>query len=574
MPFFETDRAVHFVALTEEITDGQVADRMYLEGDEMIRVDGMRYPLQLGTGTEDYYNGGWYFLGAHTNPLAGQPRFIVNDPEDGWSHARYEHSLYRDHALDPIVARAGMRFGFEAGEFGSYTPARYRTLALAYEFDGQRALGSVRVDLAAIQSRGIVAEKNVASRVDTERSQVVFKFKSRQVKGASSFEVACPAGATAALLQRDYDAKLGDQSALVRVVGPQGRREAGRLYESYANPHRRFAQDALWIELRSGSDGDCAGGQLRLEIDSSQAAAWSEAGYQISFFAEAVPTLATGSMRQIIDVSALPEGRHYVNDHTLIQGDDGAWHLYGIFHHEPFGPDYEYDFIHGVSRAPLGREKGFSYEGVALRRDASLGETHIWAPHAVRDPDGDRYVMVFQSGGADNDIAQIRIAESRDLTNWTRIGAAPLFTDICVARDPMLRRFGDLWVMYYTRCENTQTHLSGVAYRTSLDLLHWSEPQMALHREGTPPLFNSGYTESPFVFEQDGWYYLSVTSYPIEWDASFVFRSRDPFNFPSVPYARVRSHAPEWVRDRDGQLWMTHAGPGQGGVWMAPVELK
>ena len=102
------------------------------KGDEMIRTDRMSYPLQLGTGTEDYFNGGWYFLGAHSNPMSGQPRFVVNDPEDGWSHARFEHSLYRNHIADPIVGRSGMRFGFEAGETGSYTPVRYRTLGLAY----------------------------------------------------------------------------------------------------------------------------------------------------------------------------------------------------------------------------------------------------------------------------------------------------------------------------------------------------------------------------------------------------------------------------------------------------------
>jgi beta-xylosidase len=138
----------------------------------------------------------------------------------------------------------------------------------------------------------------------------------------------------------------------------------------------------------------------------------------------------------------------------------------------------------------------------------------------------------------------------------------------------MLTRRGDLWVMYYTRCESVEGRHSGVAYRTSMNLLDWSEPHQALTRTDTTPMFNSGFTESPFVFERDGWYYLSVTSYPVEWNASFVFRSRDPFHFPTIPYARVRSHAPEWVTDHDGQLWVTHAGAGQGGVWMAPVQIQ
>jgi hypothetical protein len=85
-------------------------------------------------------------------------------------------------------------------------------------------------------------------------------------------------------------------------------------------------------------------------------------------------------------------------------------------------------------------------------------------------------------------------------------------------------------------------------------------------------MFNSGYTESPFVFERGGWYYLSVTSYPVEWDASFVYRSRSPFRFPAKAHARMQAHAPEWTTDEAGNLFMTHCGAGQGGVWLMPVS--
>ena len=33
----------------------------YLEGDELVTVDGEKTPSIRGTGTEDYFNGGWYF---------------------------------------------------------------------------------------------------------------------------------------------------------------------------------------------------------------------------------------------------------------------------------------------------------------------------------------------------------------------------------------------------------------------------------------------------------------------------------------------------------------------------------
>jgi hypothetical protein len=585
MPFFEGKGPLQFVSLVEEITDGLVANRGYLEGDEMIRTDQMSYPLQLGTGTEDYYNGGWYFLGAHSNPMSGQPRFIVNDPEDGWSHARFEHSLYRNHLADPVVSRGGeLRFGFEAGDTGSYTPVKYRTLGLAYAFSGQTEVARRKVELHEVRTEGRSSESEVASALDAERNQPEQRVSVRSSRGRSTLSLACPAGHAAAELKgvfliRGYDAFSGEQEANVRING----RSAGGFYEAYANPNRRIAQDGLWLDLLPS---DCASGQVRVELDStSSVAAWTESGYEAAWYGVApadtgrAPAVLPQPIRQgervrILDTTSVDGSAHYVNDHTVIEGPDGRWHLYGIYHGEPFDPEHEFQFVHATHAGPLTLpgQAQFKLEGIALDRQAQLGETHIWAPHAVWDPEGSRYVMVFQSGGAQNDRAQIRLAQSRDLNHWERVGDAPLFEDICVARDPMLRRAGDLWTLYYTRCDSVASRHSGVAYRTSRDLVHWSAPQMALVRGDTAPMFNSGFTESPFVFERDGWYYLSVTSYPVEWNATFLFRSRSPFNFPSQPYARLEAHAAEWLLDSQGNLLMTSAGPGQGGVWLMPVS--
>ncbi len=88
--------------------------------------------------------------------------------------------------------------------------------------------------------------------------------------------------------------------------------------------------------------------------------------------------------------------------------------------------------------------------------------------------------------------------------------------------------------------------------------------------------FDSGHTESPFVFHRKGWFYLTVTSYPTAWDATFVYRSRSPFSFPPDPVARLAAHAAEWVAEGDdfenGRLFFTHAGAGQGGVWMSELR--
>jgi hypothetical protein len=284
-----------------------------------------------------------------------------------------------------------------------------------------------------------------------------------------------------------------------------------------------------------------------------------------------------GAMVHVFDTTSLAGRPRYVNDHTLIQGPRGEWHLFGIFNEEPMHDYLEVDLVHAVAvEKDPARWVAGSFEiaaepyGIALHADGSLGERHAWAPHVVKWDS--RYLMVYQSGGEDDDHASMRLAESDDLYRWTRIGSVPLFEDFCVARDPMLVRREGAWALYYTRCDSITGRHSGVAYRLSHDLVHWSEARMALSLEHAPPTANSAYTESPFVFERGGSYWLSVSAYPLGWDATLLYRSSVPSSFADVPYTRLRARAAEWVFGPRGELWLTHAGPGQRGVWMSRVD--
>lgn len=100
--------------------------------------------------------------------------------------------------------------------------------------------------------------------------------------------------------------------------------------------------------------------------------------------------LAQGEMIRVFDTASLEGGPWYVNDHTLVQAPDGSWHLFGIFHHEPFDSDAEVDFIHAVSsERDLAKWKEGTFRAapgdlaIALTADRSIGETHLWAPHVV-----------------------------------------------------------------------------------------------------------------------------------------------------------------------------------------------
>ena len=569
MPVFESDEPLQFVALVENLDEGPRGDRLYLEGDEMIRTDGMCSPVQHGTGTEDYYNGGWYFHGAHANPLSGQHRFLATDPEDDYKNALFEHSLYRLHVPDPIVSRSGMRFGFEVGPTGAYVPLRVRSLGLAYVFSGAEVAGEQKVAVPTFRFQ--------ISAVDAERDSPLRGFPSRERRGVTRIGLRCPtADARSVLLVRTYAQSRGPQEAVVRLDG----RDVGRIFESPQNPHRALAEDALWIELPPGA---CAAKkQPVLEIDATRSPArFSESTYLVRYFTgPAVPKVAQGPSVKILDTGSLPEGPHYVNDHSLIPLADGRWLLTGIFRSEPYQGYDERAFIHALADGPgparwyEAGSPSFTISPQRFSLRAQDDEPWIWAPHLARDHDGS-LLMMYHVGSRDHDRAGFRLARSTDGMTFTRAGGTR-FEDLCVARDPMLVQFADLWVAYYTRCASKDRRVSGVAYRTSLDLTSWSEPRMALTLGRDTIRHDSGHTESPFVFERKGWFYLTVTSYPTAWDATFLYRSRSPFSFPSEPIARLSTHAPEWIPEagdfNTGRLFFTHAGAGQGGVFLQELH--
>ena len=66
----DTQGEGHFVGVALFMQARKPHDIGFLEGDEMVYVDGADKPCINGTGTEDYFCSGWYF----------DPRFPCNAP--------------------------------------------------------------------------------------------------------------------------------------------------------------------------------------------------------------------------------------------------------------------------------------------------------------------------------------------------------------------------------------------------------------------------------------------------------------------------------------------------------------
>jgi hypothetical protein len=96
-------------------------DMQYLEGDEMVYVDDERVPSLAGTGTEDYFNSGWYFSkGEFAAPYHG---LILKDD------SLQRIAAYRFHILDAIPFTSSLRFMIEHGdqnaEIADYSSTAY-----------------------------------------------------------------------------------------------------------------------------------------------------------------------------------------------------------------------------------------------------------------------------------------------------------------------------------------------------------------------------------------------------------------------------------------------------------------
>ncbi|WP_158239451.1 glycosyl hydrolase family 32 [Brachybacterium sp. UMB0905] len=277
--------------------------------------------------------------------------------------------------------------------------------------------------------------------------------------------------------------------------------------------------------------------------------------------------LIPGVKRRLLDASPSIEEPWYVNDHTLIQDAEGRWHVFGIWHAEPADPLDETMFLH-ASTADL-RDPSWTVHDPVLHARTEIGETHVWAPHVIRH-DG-QYWMFYAGGTADHTAYRMTLATSEDLFTWTPQEPV-LFAEGFDARDPMVLRVGERWLMYYTRTARNDGGEHQVAVRESTDLVTWSAPQVAFGSgvEGT----YGGPTESPFVITVDGGYILFVCE-STEYDRTLAYFSTDPLRFERSALIEVDldEHCAEIVQDGEC-TWVTGGGWGRGGLTIRPLEVQ
>lgn len=203
----ETNGPGHLVGINMSM-QGYDGNLWYLEGDEMVFVDGEEHPSIYGTGTEDYFTSGWYFnQGPFSAPYHG---LILKDD----STARI--AAYRLHVGDAIPFEESIRFTIEHGH-GNEEVADYSSTAYWYQKEPHRPFDplpqpSMRIPLRVAVPNGATEAESAQVHVSGADAEVEDMrrygadwsgLKQVRIRPDDSFTFSVPAG-----LDDRYDVDL------------------------------------------------------------------------------------------------------------------------------------------------------------------------------------------------------------------------------------------------------------------------------------------------------------------------------------------------------------------------------
>lgn len=293
----------HIVGLVESVAgppktlaNGWDPLRYYLEGDDHVLIDDARTPWIHGTGTEDMFNGGWYFInGPFTLASHGNTKHVktwvgADSSGDKWSDST---SMYRLFIGDRIPFRRSVRFSAEHGQWGNNAGTTANdeqvsawTLVHYYQ---QPAVASVKSDeLSVGNSTSMTAHGYATSGTYTSRSSCAtpaaqwsfegevnttycFAGRSYGVGANSSFTMAINPSNRGVLLRRTFDQATADQHASVTVDGTP----IGEFYKAGKNLNHRWREEEVFLPASVTS------GKSSISIQVLALSSWNESEYKV-----------------------------------------------------------------------------------------------------------------------------------------------------------------------------------------------------------------------------------------------------------------------------------------------------
>ncbi len=259
------------VILYTGITDGNI----HLEGDERVYIDGSLTPQIYGTGTEDLFNGGWYFTKGGTFSRAYHG-FTYGDP-----HIDSEFLCYRYFLIDHINFYSDIFFGLEHGPMNDVN-TDYTSLALYYSRDATGRKLSDSLDVGNL-SHQIVHNYNVGNNAeffeltafyDGDKDDIEWVDDGYQHVSTLSFVAQIDPINYGIKLRRRFDQSQLNQKARVYIDD----RYVGVWYEAGQNTSKRWRDSDFEIH-KSYTEGKS---QITIRIEPiTENSTWSDAYYWI-----------------------------------------------------------------------------------------------------------------------------------------------------------------------------------------------------------------------------------------------------------------------------------------------------
>ncbi|MBM3128617.1 MAG: DUF2961 domain-containing protein [Chloroflexi bacterium] len=236
----DVEGAGHFVGVVLSIIGK--ANRMYLEGDERIYIDDNRSPALHGTGTEDFFNGGWYYRGG---PFSLPVHGLAANVHD----ASFDRTAqYRLFLADAIPFNKHLTVGIEHGQVNDVSEQAW-ALAYYYHQPTPRAILSDTLDVGNAASEASHAYVIANQTWSGERSysyegayeNVSIGDTGRAHRGHSEFAMTIQPANVGVILRRRLDYGIGNQNADVYADGAR----VGSWYRAGSNSARWRDDDFL-----------------------------------------------------------------------------------------------------------------------------------------------------------------------------------------------------------------------------------------------------------------------------------------------------------------------------------------
>jgi hypothetical protein len=253
-------KVVGVVVTESRATCSNCTVRDYLEGNEHILVDGARTPVVLGTGTEDFFNGGFYFYeGPFGLPSQGNVVHAATPNYDATA-------MYRFFLSDPISFRNHVRVSLQHGPTDNDAVSAssliyyYRQARLRLVLNDALIVGDATSEQQHLyEINDATWSGSLSATWEGEFSAQSMTATGRSHKGSSSFILQIDPANRGVTLRRMLNQGTGNQNAQVFVNGalvgtwycPGSNLSHAWREEDFALPASMTAnKSALLIEIR------------------------------------------------------------------------------------------------------------------------------------------------------------------------------------------------------------------------------------------------------------------------------------------------------------------------------------